>query len=93
MPSERDDIVSLVGSVVVLDTCTPYIYVGTLKDWQDHFVILADVDVHDTSQGHSGKDLCVLEARRHGVQKNRREVRVRKSLVVSVSRVEDVMLF
>jgi len=93
MGTERDDVASLMGAVVVLDTCTPYLYIGTLREWQEHFVVLSDVDVHDTSQSRSGKDLYVLEAKRHGFQKNRREVRVRKSLVVSVSRLEDVIEF
>ena len=93
MPTEQEEIGALVGSVVVLDTATPYVYVGTLKAWQEHVLVLADVDVHDVSQGRSGKDLYALEARRHGVQKNRREVVVRKSLVVSLSRLEDVILF
>ena len=93
MPPEKEEIGALLGSAVVLDTATPYVYVGTLKDWQEHFVILADVDVHDVSDGRSGKDLYVLEAWRYGVQKNRQQVVVRKSLVVSMSRLEDVILF
>jgi hypothetical protein len=83
----------LVGSVVVLDTSTPYVYLGRLKEWQEHYLVLSDADVHDTSEGHSGKDLYVLEARRNGVQKNRNEVTVRRSLVVSVSKIDDVVLF
>ena len=55
--------------------------------------MLSDADVHDTSEGHSGKDLYVLEARRNGVQKNRNEVTVRRSLVVSVSKIDDVVLY
>ena len=91
--SEPDAMARLVGSVVVLDTSTPYVYLGTLKEWQEHFVVLRDVDVHDTSEGHCGKDLYVLEARRNGVQKNRQEVTLRKSLIVSISALEDVVNF
>lgn len=91
--SEPDAMGRLVGSVVVLDTSTPYVYLGTLKEWQEHYLVLTDADVHDTSEGHSGKELYVLEARRNGVQKNRNEVTVRRSLVVSVSRLDDVALF
>jgi hypothetical protein len=91
--SEPDAMARLVGSMVVLDTSTPYVYLGRLKEWQEHYLVLTDVDVHDTSEGHSGKDLYVLEARRNGVQKNRNEVTVRRSLVVSVSKLDDVVLF
>ena len=55
--------------------------------------MLTDADAHDTSDGHSGKDLYILEARRNGVQKNRQEVTVRRSLVVSVSKIDDVVLY
>ena len=44
MPTERDEISPLVGQVVVVDTATTFLYVGALKEWQEHFVILTDVD-------------------------------------------------
>ena len=79
--SEPDAMARLVGSVVVLDTSTSYVYLGTLKEWQEHYIVLCDADVHDTAEGHSGKELYVLEARRNGVQKNRNEVTVLRSLM------------
>lgn len=93
MPPEQEEVAALVGSVVVLDTASPYVYVGTLKAWGEHFVVLADVDVRDSSEGRGGKERYLLDMRRHGVAKNRHEVTVRKSMVVSVSRAEDVILF
>jgi small nuclear ribonucleoprotein (snRNP)-like protein len=91
--SEPDAMARLVGSIVVLDTSTPYVYLGTLKESQEHCLVLTDADVRDISEGHSGKELYILEARRNGIQKNRNEVMVRRSLVVSISRIDDVVLF
>ena len=93
MPPEKEGIGDLLGSRVVLDTATPYVYIGTLKEWQENFVVLADVDVHDMSEGRAVKDVYILEACRHGVRNNRRRVLVCKSAVVSVSRLEDVVQF
>jgi len=93
MPPEREEISDFIDAKVVLDTSTPYVYVGTLKEWGENFVTLADVDVHDTSAGGSGKDRYVLDSRHHGVRSNRRQTMVRKPLIVSVSRVEDVIPF
>ena len=93
MQPEVKEIAALVGMPVVLDTATPYVYVGTLKEWREHFVVLADADVHDVSEGRSGKERYVLEARRHGVQHSRSEVTVRKAVVVSISRLEDVTVY
>ena len=93
MTTENDQISHLVGKVVIVDTATPYLYAGTLKDCDEHFLVLTDADVHDTTGGGSSKEMYALEARRHGVQKNRREVWVRMATVVSLSRLDDVVLF
>jgi len=93
VPSESDEVAHLIGHQVVVDTATPYLYIGTLKAWKESVVILESVDVHDVSGGSSGKDMYVLEARRYGVQKNRNEVTIRKEAIVSVSRLEDVINF
>lgn len=93
MPLEREELTPYVGSVVVVDTSTPYVYAGLLKAVHDHVLVLTDADVHDCSEGRSGKDLYLLEARRNGVQKNRREVVVRTAFVVSLSKIDDIILY
>lgn len=93
MAAERDEIARLVGAQVVVDTRSSFVYVGTLKEWGDAFVTLADVDVHDVSEGRAGKELYILEARRSGVQKSRTEVLIRKDAVLSLSRMEDVLSY
>lgn len=93
MSRDIEEIRDAVGSPVVLDTSTPYVYIGILKEWQEHFVVLTDADVHDSSEGRSGKERYILEARRHGVQQNRDEVAVRKADIVSISRLKDVTVY
>ena len=90
---EHAETADLIGEEVVIDTATSYIYVGTLKAWGDEVVVLESVDVHDTAEGRSTKDLYALEARRNGIQKNRREARVMKRQVVGLSRLKDVILY
>lgn len=91
--TERDEMAGLIGMQVVLDTRSSFVYVGTLKEWGEHFVTLSDVDVHDVSEGRAGKELYILESRRTGIQKNRAEALVRKDVVVSISRLEDVLSY
>lgn len=93
MGTEQEEIAEMLGAVVVLDTVTPFIYIGTLKAWQDHVIVLEHVDVHDVSDGRSGKEVYALEARRTGVQQNRVRVMVRKDQVVGVSRLSDVIQY
>jgi small nuclear ribonucleoprotein (snRNP)-like protein len=83
----------LVGQIVVVDTNTSFVYLGTLARVEDHFVVLSDVDAHDRNESSSTKEQYVMEAKRFGVKPNRKEVSVRKSLVVSVSRLDDVITY
>ncbi len=81
------------GQVVVVDTTSSYVYLGTLAEVQDHFVVLTGVDAHDRSEGSSTKEKYVMEAKRFGVKANRKEVSIRKVTVVSLSRLEDVIVY
>lgn len=82
-----------VGQVVVVDTSSSYVYLGTLAEVKDHFVVLKDVDAHDRTEGLATKERYVMEAKRFGVKANRKEVSIRKAQIVSLSRLEDVILY
>ncbi|MBI2899877.1 MAG: hypothetical protein HYY17_06815 [Planctomycetes bacterium] len=82
-----------VGQVVVVDTDSQFVYLGTLKEAGERFVVLADADAHDARQSASTKEQYVMDTKRFGVKPNRREVAVRTELVVSLSRLEDVVLY
>lgn len=84
---------SLVNQVLVVDTDSQFVFLGTLSRVEDHFVVLRDVDVHDRNEGPSTKEQYVMEAKRFGIKPNRKEVSVRKVQVVSVSRLDDVILY
>ena len=81
----------LVGSDVVLDTASPYLYIGRLAAVDDWFMRLEDVDVHDSNETRTTKEVYILEARKFGVKKNRHSVLVRTDKVISVSLLEDVI--
>jgi small nuclear ribonucleoprotein (snRNP)-like protein len=82
-----------VGKVVVVDTSSPFVYLGTLDRSDDHFIVLRDVDAHDRNEGPSTKEQYIMDTKRFGVKANRKEVAVRKSVVVSVSLLDDVMTY
>ena len=89
--SEAEGLKEFVGKMVVLDTATPIFYIGELEGVDDFFLTLTNCDVHDVNEGSSTKELYCIEARKHGVKMNRRRVKVRNSLVVSVSLLDDVI--
>lgn len=81
----------LVGQVVVLDTSSQLVYLGKLKSVDDHFIELEEADVHDSSESPTSKEIYVIESKKYGLKRNRRTVFVRAGLVVSMSRLEDVI--
>jgi small nuclear ribonucleoprotein (snRNP)-like protein len=89
--SVKDEMKGFLLKNVVVDTTTPIIYIGRLADISDNFIVLEDVDVHDTTEGTSTKEVYCIEARKFGVKKNRRRVLVMRNMVVSVSLLEDVI--
>jgi hypothetical protein len=76
---------------VVLDTRGAILYLGKLARVFEHFYELVDADVHDVLEGRTSKELYIMEARKHGVKKNRKSVFVRKAEIISISRLEDVI--
>lgn len=82
-----------IGQVVVVDTSSTFVYIGTLARVLEHFVEMKDADAHDRGEGLSTKEQYVMEAKRYGVKPNRREVSIRKTAIVSLSRLDDVLLY
>jgi small nuclear ribonucleoprotein (snRNP)-like protein len=81
------------GKAVVVDTDSSFLYIGTLKGMDDTFLRLQEADVHDSRETSTTKEQYAINARRNGVRPNRKEVAVRKKTVVSVSLLEDVILY
>ena len=82
-----------IGQVVVIDTNSKFVYIGTLARVLEHFVEMKDVDAHDSGEGLSTKEQYVMESKRFGVKANRREVSIRKTSIVSLSRLDDILLY
>ena len=83
----------LIGQVVVVDTDSMFVYLGTLDRVEDVFVVLKDVDAHDRRESPSTKEQYIMDTKRFGVRPNRKKLSVRAALVVSVSRLDDVVIY
>ncbi len=82
----------LKGREVVLDLESTYIVLGTLAGEDHRYIILKDADVHDLRDTATTRDAYVIEARRHGIQPNRKRVLIRHTEIVSISALEDVFI-
>ncbi|TET37165.1 MAG: hypothetical protein E3J72_06925 [Planctomycetota bacterium] len=76
---------------IVLDTATPLLYIGHLVDVDDSFLTLEKVDVHDLSSTPTSKDVYLIDSRKIGVKVNRERVKVRRDLIVSITRLDDII--
>jgi len=81
----------LVGQDVVLDTSGQYLYIGRLARMDEFFIELEDADVHDSTESPNPKEIYVIDSKKYGIKKNRKSVFVRASMVVSISRLVDVI--
>ncbi len=87
----NDPLQRMLNEYVVLDTATPIVYIGKLVEITDQVFVLGDADMHDCRDGHAGKEVYLVEAHRDGLAVNRRNVVVMRSVVISVSRLADVV--
>jgi len=86
-----DSLRSLLGKQVVLDTEGPLLYIGTLLSIDDDSVTLIDAEVYDRNEAHSTKESYLAGIREIGFQPNRRRLFVRRSAVISISSLDDVI--
>ncbi len=82
----------MVNEVIVLDTETPIVYIGKLVEYTDRVFSLVDAEMHDCRDGHANKEVYLAGASLNGVPVNRREVVVMRSVVISVSRLADIVV-
>ncbi len=88
----RDPLMTLLNESVVIDTDGPIVYLGKLVDVTESALVLIEADVHDCREGHASKEAYLAEALEQGVTVNRRRVVVLRRIIMSVSRVEDIVL-
>jgi hypothetical protein len=81
----------LVGQSIVLDLSSPYVILGTYQGADGPYYVVENADMHDLRDTATTRDLYVLDARRHGINCNRRRVFVRREGVVGISLLADVV--
>ena len=89
----KESLLPLVGEPVVVDTRSSWVYIGTLAAVHADSLELRDVDVHDSRDLSTSKEVYVHETRSSGVKANRQAVFVNLDYVVSVSPLADVIKF
>lgn len=83
----------LIGEIVVVDTDSRFVYLGTLAVADPHYLRLVDVDVHEALDVGSSKERYIHDARKIGVRPTRKMAWVNGAKVMSISRLEDIEQF
>ncbi len=91
--TEAQELQPFTGHQVVLDTRGELVYIGTLEKVGSWFLTLTDADVHDLQETRTSKEVYIMEAAKHGIKKNRQSVLVRRSEVVSISLLTEVIQY
>jgi len=89
----KETLRNLVKQQVVVDTRSPWIYIGTLAEVRPDCLLLTNVDVHESGETSTPKERYVLDSSKSGITANRLSVYVNLEYVVSVSLLADVIKF
>ncbi len=81
----------LIGAKVVIDLGSPYVCLGTLVRFDDHFVELRSADMHDLRDTDSTREFYVAESRATGIKRNRKRVLLVRREMVAIALLEDVV--
>lgn len=92
MPNLNQTLQPMIGRVVVLDMNCPFVYMGTLIEFNERQLVLEDADVHDLRDSSTTRERYVIETRQHGIRANRQRVVVCREFIVSISELQDVIL-
>ena len=81
----------LKGQAIVVDLRSPYVCLGVLAAYDEHFLEMRKADLHDLRDTQTSRENYIADAVSTGIKKNRRRVLLVRSEVVALSRFEDVI--
>jgi small nuclear ribonucleoprotein (snRNP)-like protein len=81
----------LLDQKVVIDLVSPYVCLGKLTRYDDHFLELKNADLHDLRDTETTRELYVADSAATGIKRNRKRVLIRRAEVIAISKLEDVV--
>ncbi|MHC4480721.1 MAG: hypothetical protein ACYS8K_00350 [Planctomycetota bacterium] len=84
---------ALLGQEVIVDVKGRHVYIGVLDGIGEETVVLKGADVHFCDDSQTTSELYVLETKKNGIRPNRRTVYIMRSEVLSISRLDDVVVY
>ena len=76
---------------VVVDLVSPYVCLGKLTRYDEHYLEIKNADLHDLRDTETTRELYIADSVATGIKRNRKRVLIRRAEVVAVSKLEDVV--
>ena len=89
----HSELSALMGQPVIVDVKGRHVYIGILQKVGRDVIVLTGADVHFCDDSQTTSELYVLETKKNGIRANRSTVYVMRSEVLSISRLEDVVVY
>ncbi|GIW84225.1 MAG: hypothetical protein KatS3mg106_738 [Gemmataceae bacterium] len=81
----------LLDAKVVIDLVSPYVCLGRLVRYDEYYIEVRNADLHDLRDTDTTRENYIAESVATGIKRNRKRVLIRRSEVVAISRLEDVV--
>jgi hypothetical protein len=81
----------MINAKVVVDLVSPYVCLGTLTRFDEHYIEMKNADLHDLRDTETTRELYIADSVATGIKRNRKRVLIRRSEVVAVSLLDDVV--
>lgn len=82
---------ALIGQKIVIDLVSPYVCLGTLLRFDEHFLELKNADMHDLRDTDSTRENYVHASVTTGIKRNRKRVLISRREVAALARLDDVV--
>jgi len=80
-----------IDAKVVIDLISPYVCLGKLTRYDEHYLEVKNADLHDLRDTETTRELYIADSVATGIKRNRKRVLIRRSEVVAISKLEDVV--
>ncbi|HVL15675.1 MAG TPA: hypothetical protein VM529_24095 [Gemmata sp.] len=80
-----------IDAKVVIDLISPYVCLGKLTRYDEHYLEVRNADLHDLRDTETTRELYIADSVATGIKRNRKRVLIRRSEVVAISKLEDVV--
>jgi len=81
----------LIGKIVVVDTSTSLVYMGRLREVNERWIEMEEVDLIDLGEIKISRELLLIEKKRDGLKASRGSVMLTSRAIVSISVLEEII--